>query len=74
MPRAGDLPPKYEDLDDLPPQYDESTMRNDLEVNMEPSDIIAANTEDNNAINHDNADKSAKWKEIPVSVIRIKCD
>jgi len=26
---AGDLPPKYEDLEDCPPQYDESTMRND---------------------------------------------
>ena len=26
---AGDLPPKYEDLEDFPPQYDESTMRND---------------------------------------------
>jgi len=29
---AGDLPPKYEDLEDFPPQYDESTMRNDAEV------------------------------------------
>jgi len=27
---AGDLPPKYEDLEDFPPpQYDESTMRSD---------------------------------------------
>jgi len=25
----GDLPPKYEDLEDFPPQYDESTMSND---------------------------------------------
>lgn len=31
---AGDLPPKYEDLEDFPPQYDESTMRNDAALEV----------------------------------------
>jgi len=36
---AGDLPPKYEDLSECPPpQYDESTMRNDAAVNTAEED------------------------------------
>lgn len=31
---AGDLPPKYEDLEDFPPQYDEFTMRNDAALEV----------------------------------------